>query len=73
MARPLLFVVDRDRGSLSEMVTDLTRRFGNQFEVRGKSSAPAALVALRGAAREREPVAVILVQDAEADLLTSAH
>jgi len=73
MARPLLFVVDRDRGSLSEMVTDLTRRFGNQFEVRGKSSATSALAALRGAAQEREPVAVILVQDAEADLLGSAH
>jgi len=44
MARPLLFVVDRDRGSLDEMVTDLTRRFGNQFAVRGEASPAAALV-----------------------------
>jgi thioredoxin reductase (NADPH) len=73
MARPLLFVVDRDRGSLSEMVTDLTRRFGNQFEVRGEASPKAALTALRGAARDAEPVAVILVPDAEAELLAGAH
>src|SRR5215510_5111343 len=73
MARPLLFVVDRDRGSLDEMVTDLTRRFGNQFAVRGEASPAAALVGLRAAAQEREPVAVVLVQDADAELLTSAH
>jgi thioredoxin reductase (NADPH) len=73
LPRPVLFVVDRDRGSLGEMVTDLSRRFGNQFAVRGEASPAAALDALRAAAHGREPVAAILVQDADAELLTSAH
>jgi thioredoxin reductase (NADPH) len=70
---PVLFVVDRDRGSLDEMLADLTRRFGSQFAVRGETTSRAALASLGAAARAQEPVAVILVQDADADLLASAH
>src|SRR5438094_579233 len=38
-AMPVLFVVDHDPGSLSELLSDLSRRFGNDFRVRGEASA----------------------------------
>jgi thioredoxin reductase (NADPH) len=69
MARPALLVADRDRGALEDMVDDLSRRFGSQFDVWGELSAPAALVALRARARAGEPVAAVL--SADSDLLAA--
>jgi thioredoxin reductase (NADPH) len=70
---PALLVVDRDPGSLGVLVSDLSRRFGNEFEVWGETSPEAAIVALQHKARSNEPVALLLVDHAAADLLERAH
>ncbi len=46
MSRPVLFVVDHDESSLRVLLADLTRRFGDDFTVKGNSSPEAALAAL---------------------------
>jgi thioredoxin reductase (NADPH) len=70
---PALLVVDRDPASLDVLVADLSRRYGKYFDVSGETSAEAALVLLRRKARADEPVALVLVDGADADLLTRAH
>jgi thioredoxin reductase (NADPH) len=70
---PVLFVVDHDRTSLDALLSDLSRRFGNDFIVRGETSPPAALHVLRELAAANEPVAVLLVDDAASDVLACAH
>jgi thioredoxin reductase (NADPH) len=70
---PVLFVVDHDRTSLDGLLSDLSRRFGNDFAVRGESSPAAALGVLRELAAANERVAVLLVDDAASDVLASAH
>src|SRR5881398_2923594 len=72
-AMPVLFVVDHDPGSLSELLSDLSRRFGNDFRVRGEASADRALVALQEMATANERLALLLVDDAAADVLARAH
>ena len=62
---PVLFVVDHDPGSLSELLSDLSRRFGNDFRVRGEASADRALVALQEMATANERLALLLVDDAD--------
>ena len=47
MLLPVLFVVDHDPNSLEVLLSDLSRRFGNDFAVRGETSPEAALAALR--------------------------
>ena len=69
----MLFVLDRDTRSLEVLVSDLSRRFGNDFSVRGETSPAAALDALREMAAADEQVALVLVDDAVADFLQSAH
>ena len=69
----MLFVLDRDPRSLEVLVSDLSRRFGNDFSVRGETSPAAALDALREMAAADEQVALLLVDDAVADFLQSAH
>src|SRR5262245_1160781 len=49
-ALPVLFVVDHDPKSLAVLLTQLSRRFGNNFTVRGATSSTAALAALRAMA-----------------------
>ena len=73
MAGPVLFVVDHDTRSLSELLADLTRRFGGDFTVKGDSSPEAALVALQEMASADEPVALVLVDDSSSDFLARAH
>ncbi|MEU6079134.1 FAD-dependent oxidoreductase [Streptomyces sp. NPDC047108] len=73
MASPLIYVVDHDPGSLRVLLTDLTRRFGRAFTVRGAGSREAALQELRELDRAREPVALLLVDDASAECLPGAH
>jgi thioredoxin reductase (NADPH) len=70
---PVLFVVDHDPGSLGVLLADLSRRFGNTFTVRGEVTAQAALAVLQEMAAGNQPVALLLVDDAAADLLARAH
>jgi thioredoxin reductase (NADPH) len=70
---PVLFVVDHDPKSLDVLLSDLSRRFGNSFTVRGETSPEAALAALQAMAAAKEPVALLLVDDAASDVLARAH
>jgi thioredoxin reductase (NADPH) len=70
---PVLFVVDHDSNSLGVLLSDLSRRFGNDFTVRGETSPEAAHTALREMAAANEPVALLLVDDAASDFLARAH
>ncbi len=70
---PVLFVVDHERASLDVLLSDLSRRFGSGFAVRGETSSEAALAALQEMAATNVPVALLLVEDTAADLLTRAH
>jgi thioredoxin reductase (NADPH) len=73
MPGPVLFVVDHDESSLRVLLADLTRRFGNDFTVRGNSSTEAALVALQEMAGSNEAVALMLVDGSSSDFLARAH
>jgi thioredoxin reductase (NADPH) len=73
MAAPVLFVVDHDTSSLRELLADLTRRYGNDFTVKGDSSSEAALAAMEEMASNNEPVALLLVDDSSSDFLARAH
>jgi len=73
MAGPVLFVVDHDTSSLRELLSDLTRRFGDDFTVKGDSSPEAALVALQEMASADEPVALMLVGGSPTEFLARAH
>src|SRR2546423_4059965 len=70
---PVLFVLDHDPTSLAVVLSDLSRRFGNDFRVTGETSAEAALAALREMAAANESVALLLVDDAASDFLAPAH
>jgi thioredoxin reductase (NADPH) len=69
----VLFVVDHDSSSLDVLLSDLSRRFGNDFTVRGETSPEAAHVALREMAAANEPLALLLIDDATSDFLARAH
>lgn len=70
---PAIIVVDRDQGSLEVLVSDLSRRFGNDFSVHGERSPSAALAVVERKAQAREQVALLLVDDADSELMTRAH
>jgi thioredoxin reductase (NADPH) len=72
-ALPVLYVVDHEAVSLDVLLADLSRRFGSGFAVRGETSSEAALVALQEMAATDVSVALLLVDDADADLLAQAH
>jgi thioredoxin reductase (NADPH) len=71
--RSVLFVVDHDSHSLDVLLSDLSRRFGNDFTVRGDTSPEPALVALRQMADATQPVALLLANDDATDFLARAH
>jgi thioredoxin reductase (NADPH) len=73
MGGPVLFVIDRDPVSLSVLLTDLARRFGNDFTVKGESSPDAALAALQDMAAAHDAVALLLVDDGAPEFLARAH
>jgi thioredoxin reductase (NADPH) len=73
VALPVLFVVDHDSNSLDVLLSDLSRRFGNDFTVRGETSPEAADAALREMASANESVALLLIDDATSDFLARAH
>jgi thioredoxin reductase (NADPH) len=60
MIRPLLLAVDPDVESLSRIETELSRRFGSDFRVRGEQDAAAAMTQLEQAASRGHPVALVL-------------
>jgi thioredoxin reductase (NADPH) len=70
---PVLFVLDRDRSSLDVLLSDLARRYGNDFTITGETSADAALGALREMAAANEPVALLLVDATASDFIARAH
>lgn len=72
-ALPVLFVLDQDRSSLEALLAGLSRRFGNDFSVRGDTSSEAALQALREIAAASGSVALLLVDDSAPDFLARAH
>jgi thioredoxin reductase (NADPH) len=72
-ALPAIVVVERDRGAIEVLVDDLTRRFGNGFSVLGQTSFEAALHDLVRLADDGLPVALVLVDDADSDLLVRAR
>jgi thioredoxin reductase (NADPH) len=73
MPGPVLFVLDGDTKSLDVLVDDLSRRFGNDFTVRGDSSPETALGTLEKLAQAGEPVALMLVAGDSAEFLARAH
>jgi thioredoxin reductase (NADPH) len=70
---PVILVVDHDPGSRRVLLTDLTRRLGGVFTLKGAGSAEEARTALQEAAQEEHKVALLLVDDACADVLSRAH
>jgi thioredoxin reductase (NADPH) len=70
---PVVFVVDRDRGSLAVVVSDLSRRFGSDFDVRGETSQEVAVARLREMAAAGETIALVLVDAEASDVLACAH
>ena len=66
-------MIDHDPASLDVLVSDLSRRFGRDFSVRGESSQDIALAALRQLADAGEPVALLLVEDAAIGALACAQ
>ncbi len=72
-ARPVLFVLDDDPASLDVLLSDLTRRFGNDFTVRGGISPQTALCTLEQMADANEAVALFLVNQDATEFLTRAH
>ena len=70
---PVLFVLDRDRNSLDVLLSDLARRYGNDFTVAGETSPDAALAVLREMAAANKPVALFLVDATASDFIARAH
>lgn len=73
MTGPAIFVVDQEPSSLGVLLTDLARRFGKAFTVKGEDSAEAALATLQEMANANEPIALLLVDDSSSEFLTRAH
>jgi thioredoxin reductase (NADPH) len=69
----VLFVLDRDRNSLDVLLSDLARRYGNDFTVTGETSPDAALSALREMTAANERVALLFADAAAADFMARAH
>jgi thioredoxin reductase (NADPH) len=70
---PVLFVLDEEPTSLDVILSDLIRRFGNDFTVTGEPSPEAALCVLQQMAAANQPVALLLVNEDAAEFLACAH
>jgi thioredoxin reductase (NADPH) len=75
---PVLFVIDDDPGVVRALSGDLGRRFSEDFEVIGESSAAAGLAVLRRLAGEHRTVALLIVDHdmnemTGVDFLAHAH
>jgi thioredoxin reductase (NADPH) len=70
---PAIFVLDGDRKSLDLLLSDLSGRFGNDFQVLGKASQAEALTLLQEMADADVPIALLLVDVSVAEFLSRAH
>ena len=71
---PVLFVLDHNHNALDALLSDLSRRFGNDFDVRGRTSPDTALTAVQELATADQPVALLLIDDiASEGFLARAH
>jgi hypothetical protein len=61
MSCPVLFVIDDGAGVVRSLREDLGRRFGEDIQVIGESSAAAGLAMLRELTREHARVALLIV------------
>src|SRR3954454_12002966 len=71
--RSVLFVVDREQSTLDRLVSDLRRRFGDDFTVVGETSQREGLDALEAMAEDGESVALLLVAETASEFLERAH
>jgi thioredoxin reductase (NADPH) len=71
--RPVLFVKEKEPTGLRVLLQDLSRRFGNDFDVRGEHSAELALAALQQMAHDAIRVALLLVDSGSLEVLDFAH
>src|SRR2546421_438415 len=71
--QPVLFVIDHDPVSLEVLLSDLSRRFGKDFTLRGESSPEVALYVLEELSVAEQPVALLFVDDAALGILARAH
>lgn len=72
MSRPMLLAVDGDPDKLSRVETELQRRYGGDFKVRGELTGADALRQLEGARDRGELVAVVLADQWLPDTTGSA-
>ena len=70
---PALFVVDHDESSLAVIVSDLERRFGRDFSVRGSELIRGRDRRLARLAQAGQPVALVLVDDSASEILACVH
>jgi thioredoxin reductase (NADPH) len=71
---PSLFVLDQNPAALNVLLSDLSRRFGNDFTVSGETCPEAALTVLHELATAEQPVAVLLVDaTGTEEFLARAH
>ncbi|GAA1860048.1 FAD-dependent oxidoreductase [Actinomadura bangladeshensis] len=73
MTSPVILVVDHDPGSRHALLADLRRRLGGAFTVKEASSPEEARTALETSAQDKEAVALLMVDDACADVLPPAQ
>ena len=60
-ASPIIFLVSADAAVLEALESDLDRRFGNDTRITGEMRPAAALAGLASLAADREPVALLIV------------
>ena len=60
MVRPLILAIDPDAESVSRIESELARRFGSDYRVRGESDTAAATAQLERAAEQGHPVALVM-------------
>jgi thioredoxin reductase (NADPH) len=70
---PVLFVLEEEPTSLDVILSDVIRRFGNDFTVTGEPSPQAALCVLQQMAAANHPVALLLVNQDASEFLARAH
>jgi thioredoxin reductase (NADPH) len=78
VTRPVLFAIDDDPGVVRALSGDLSRRFSEDFQVIGESSAATGLAVLHRLAAEHQTVALLIVDYdmsdmAGVDFLAVAH
>ena len=63
MSRPTIVAVDDDPTALATVVAELTKRYGEDYEILAHASAEAALRELRHLRDDGRPVALLLADE----------